>query len=142
MSFFVEGVPKAQARPRAFSRGGKAAVYNPATAEHWKQAVFLAARGATNFPPTPIATAVQLEIEFALQRPKSHFKKSGALKDSAPARENIQKPDKDNFEKAVMDALTTARLWVDDCVVWRSLVSKVWVVDNSGASVTVCWLDK
>lgn len=133
ISFFVEGTPKAQARPRAFIRGGKAAVYNPSTAEYWKQAVFLEAHkhagSMFDFPVT-------LKLAFFFKRPKSHLRKSGEIKKDAPWR-HTQRPDLDNLEKAVMDAMTSSGIWIDDAQVCEKFSSKQWSCARSGVEIRV-----
>ncbi|WP_334254054.1 RusA family crossover junction endodeoxyribonuclease [Mannheimia indoligenes] len=57
-------------------------------------------------------------ITFVLPMPKSWSKKKKAEMDGKPHQ---QKPDKDNLEKALLDAL-----FDDDCRIWDGRVSKVW----------------
>jgi Holliday junction resolvase RusA-like endonuclease len=120
-SFRVYGTPKGQPRPRAFSRGGRAAVYDPGTAEGWKSLIAIACqelRGALIEGPVSVA------MIFYMPRPKSHFATSGAIKPSAPQQWHTSKPDADNLAKAVLDALTTLRVWHDDDQVAELSVQK------------------
>jgi Holliday junction resolvase RusA-like endonuclease len=120
-SFRVYGTPKGQPRPRAFSRGGRAAVYDPGTAEGWKSLIAIACqelRGALIEGPVSVA------MIFYMPRPKSHFTKSGAIKPAAPQQWHTSKPDADNLAKAVLDALTTLRVWHDDDQVAELMVRK------------------
>ena len=57
---------------------------------------------------------MRLGLQFAMPRPASHTTSRGAMTKSAPAA-HICKPDIDNLAKAVMDALTDAGAWRDDC---------------------------
>ncbi len=57
--------------------------------------------------------AVRLALTFFFERPKSHLRKSGALRYGSPIF-HIAKPDCDNAAKAVMDVLTNAGFWLDD----------------------------
>lgn len=119
----ANGMPKGQPRPRAFSRGGKAAVYDPGTAEGWKGAVALAAsvlEGAGIFTPLSVT------LTFYLPRPKSHYGAAGKLKPSSPVFIHDSKPDADNLAKAVLDALTNIRAWLDDDQVCELVVRKYW----------------
>lgn len=112
--FFASGNPKGQPRPRAFSRGGVARVYDPHTAEGWKNQIALAARD--HQPDTQLQGPLFVGLDFYFPRPKNHFrggKFCKVLKDSAPTY-HTSKPDADNAIKAVMDALTTLRFWQDD----------------------------
>lgn len=106
----VFGNPVAQPRPRATARGGFARVYNPSTADEWKDAIRLAAieHGETFDGP------VSLAITFYMPKPKRH--KAGS--------QHMTKPDLDNLVKAVMDALTKAGWWKDDCQVVSLVASK------------------
>lgn len=120
---WVPGEPKGQPRPRAFARNGKARVYDPGTAEHWKSCVAAAMRDRLTFT---FMGPVYLCLNFVMPRPKSHYrtgKHSGELRDTAPFW-HTGKPDYDNLAKAVTDALTTLRAWVDDAQVAEARVTK------------------
>jgi Holliday junction resolvase RusA-like endonuclease len=128
IKFFAAGVPKGQPRPRAFARqmGGKmvARVYDAGTAEGWKSAVALAAR--PYLPKTPLQGPIEVQITYYFPRPQSHYgKRKGELylKPDAP-RWHTGKPDIDNADKAIMDALTTLGMWVDDAQVVSMMVEK------------------
>lgn len=128
IEFFVPGEPKAQPRPRAFARrmGDKfvARVYDAGTAEGWKSAIALAARG--HIPASPMLGPIRLTLDFAFARPRSHYgtgRNAAVLKPTAPP-DHIGKPDLDNLEKAVMDCLTTLGFWGDDSQVWSKMTSK------------------
>lgn len=128
-SFRVYGTPKGQPRPRAFARGGRAAVYDPGTAEGWKSQIAVDCqelRGALIDRPLSIA------LTFYLPRPKAHFSTSGAIKPSAPQTWHAKKPDADNLAKAVLDALTHLRAWHDDDQVAELLVRKYYESDRNG----------
>ena len=114
IELFVSGIPKGQPRPKAFSRGGIASVYDPGTAEGWKGQIALAIRSF--IPSVPIPFPVALQLVVFIPRPKAHFrtgKNSHQLRDDAP-KWCPKKPDSDNYAKAVMDAITTLRVWEDD----------------------------
>lgn len=115
---FIEGTPKPQPRPRAVARGGFARVYNPKTADDWKQSVRDGFKG------------VQLDCEqvsvfllFKMPRAKLHFNTRGELKPSAP-RDHTKRPDVDNLAKAVLDALVDQGVIKDDSLVTRLEVAK------------------
>lgn len=139
ISFYVSGCPKPQARPRAFARkmGDKyvARVYDSGSAEFWKSAIAEAARqaGLAKFDGP-----VMLELFFSFQRPKSHFKKDGHLRESAP-QFHIQRPDADNCAKACLDCLTTLGAWDDDDQVVRLTIDKGWAIGSSqgGCHITI-----
>jgi len=138
LQFFVPGIPKAQPRPRAFfnRRVGQARVYDAGTAEGWKGAVAAAASACR--PSRPLDGPLRLDIVFAMPRPRAHYRTGrfvNELRPDAP-QHHAQKPDRDNLEKAVMDALTQIGFWRDDGQVCTGFVSKVWS-DRPGATITV-----
>ena len=108
-SFFVEGLPKAQPRPR-FSRGH---AYNPSSADGWKAAVEVAAREHFN-GRKPLEGPVTLHLLCFFPG----IKKGGEW--------HTKTPDVDNVAKAIMDALTAAGVWADDSQVAELHVSKAY----------------
>jgi hypothetical protein len=133
LSVFVFGDPKGQPRPRAFSRNGKAAVYDPGTAEGWKGLIADAVK--SQLPDSPIEGPLAVELYFYIRRPKSHFKKD-KLKQDAPIWCE-KKPDADNFAKAVMDCLTQIGFWKDDSQVVNLYISKVFADNRVGCLIEV-----
>jgi Holliday junction resolvase RusA-like endonuclease len=134
IAFFVKGDPKPQPRPRAFSRGGHARVYDPATAEGWKS--LIAQEAKVVLPDKPIEGTIKLVMLFWMKRPKSHFNSKGQVKPTAPFQ-HIQKPDVDNLAKAVMDALSTLGMWVDDSQVFSLHAIKSWAGAESSHGVDI-----
>lgn len=124
----ANGTPKGQPRPRAFVRGNRAAVYDPGTAEGWKSAIAVA---CAELEGEMIESPLSVDLTFFMPRPKSHFKKSGQLKDSAPTYLFDKKPDADNLAKAVLDALTAIRVWKDDDQVCELTVRKYYEGDHA-----------
>lgn len=135
--FFVAGEPKPQPRPRAFARkfGDKwqARVYDASTAEGWKSLIANAAREHVPFPP--LQGPVRCQIEFRMPRPKAHFRSGGRLKPTAPDW-HINRGDRDNLEKAVLDALTQLGMWDDDSQVCCGEVVKKYDI-APGALITI-----
>jgi Holliday junction resolvase RusA-like endonuclease len=122
---FVNGIPKAQPRPRMASNNH---VYNPPAADAWKaevKAAFLQCRRDT------ITAAVRLRVNFFMSRPKSM--KAGTI-ENVP---HVKKPDLDNLLKAVMDAMTEARVWKDDALVYETEAKKWYARDKTGAQIIV-----
>ena len=140
ISFFVPGTPKPQPRPRAFSRGGVARVYDPATAEGWKSLIATEARKVR--PSEPLPGPLTLEVQFTLPRPKSHYTSKGALREAHNSAYHTQKPDLDNLAKAVMDAMTVIGFWRDDAEIQRLTLLKWWSSDTmpAGAYIRVVTL--
>lgn len=160
ISFFVSGEPKAQQRARSFvlrGRGGKPIltkdgqpiirVHDPATAEGWKSAIAQAAKEFVPMPP--LQGPLRMDIEFRFPRPKDHFRSNGELKPSAPVW-HTKKPDRDNCEKAVTDALKTLGMFCDDCQICGGEVTKRYATsslangtfgDSPGAVITITPLE-
>lgn len=122
--FAVHGTPRPQPRTKSGIRKGKdgrvhSHVYDPGTADGWKMAVAMAAR--EHLPSEPLEGPVRVDITFRMPRPKSHFgtgRNAGKLKPSAPSwhTQGMGKNggDRDNLDKATLDALTTLGMWKDD----------------------------
>jgi len=122
---FVNGLPKAQPRPRLASNGK---VFNPHSADAWKkeiQAAFLACRRET------ITTPVSLTVKFYLPAPKSKNKN-----DMESMKHNV-KPDLDNLLKAVMDAMTGVEIWEDDALVYKIQSEKWYTPIKTGAQIII-----
>lgn len=119
-AFAVRGTPKGQPRARAALRGSRAGVYDPGTADGWKALVVAA--GESQRPPDPIEGPVRVDVCLYLKRPKAKCRK-------ADPEEPILatcKPDRDNAEKAILDALTQAGWWRDDAQVVDGRVVKMY----------------
>lgn len=141
LSFFVPGEPKAQPRPRAFSRGGHTRMYDPGTAKGWKAAVACAARDAAKREwgqGRLMDAALRLDCWISFLRPKSHFRTNGQLKPSAPQR-HTQRPDMENVLKGIADAITDAGVWRDDCLIVQQMSHKDWCESQAeqGALITI-----
>lgn len=119
---FVEGRPTAQPRAR---KGRYGNFYNPPSADVWKEAIQVAF--LMNRKPM-ITGAVYLKIDF-------FFHKAKGL--SGKIIPHTVKPDKDNLEKAVMDALTGIRIWKDDCQVYGGQIEKYWTQGKAGAHIWI-----
>lgn len=128
IEFWVAGEPKAQGRPRAFAMkmGNKysARVFNPTTAEGWKSAIALA--GKLHMPAVPLEGPLRVDAFFVFNRPKSHYRtgrNAHELRESAPEW-HTSKPDRDNLDKAVLDALKTLGFFKDDSQVCDGVPQK------------------
>lgn len=106
ISFFVDGIPRPQTRPRVLKTGH---VYTPDRIRNWKTAVKVAALCNRK----EIVGPLYISLIFLMPRPK-RLKKRGRYPHTG-------KPDLDNLIKAVMDGLTNAQIWGDDSqVTWIS----------------------
>jgi Holliday junction resolvase RusA-like endonuclease len=122
-SLFVNGIPKAQPRPRMTASGH---VYNPDSANAWKEIVRTAFAA---FHKPPITNPIRLRVSFFLPRPRA-MKKGTAVP-------HVKKPDVDNLLKALMDAMTTAGVWKDDALVYVTEAGKWYAADKTGARIIV-----
>lgn len=143
--FRVVGLPKPQRRPSAWfnKHTGRAAVYDPKTADGWKGQVVLA--GDAVRPQTCLEGPLAVELHFRLPRARGHFrtgKNAHLLSDRAPVR-HTARPDVDNLAKAVLDALKNARWYADDAQIVELLVTKVYehAAGPSGLDVEIRVLD-
>jgi Holliday junction resolvase RusA-like endonuclease len=113
----VIGLPKGQPRARACRRGTHAGVYDPGTSDGWKALIAAAVR--PHIPAAPLEGPLAVDVTWIMPRPKAHFRtgsKAGVLRPEAPTLVTA-KPDRDNLDKAVLDALTQCRMWTDDAQV-------------------------
>lgn len=140
LEFTVRGTPRPQPRARAQVRDKRkgrpvkayAHIYNPDINRGWKDAVVLAARQA-GLPREPWSGPVRMTIDAYFEREKKHLEPGwpdGAFLHTA-------KPDRDNVEKAVLDALTSCGLWEDDCQVCDGLVRKWWAARGCAPGVRI-----
>ena len=134
----VHGLPKGQPRPRAFAFHGKARLFDPGTAEHWKSQVALEYRRAVP-EIEPGDGAYSLVMTFLFPRPKRLLTRTAPQGRIA----HTGKPDADNLAKAVMDALTTLGVWRDDAQVADTTIHKRYAALNElpGAEITITPLE-
>ena len=124
-TFRANGMPKGQPRPRAFVRAGtgRAGVYDPGTAEGWKGDV---ARACASLEGGGMHVPLAVTLTFYMPRPRGHYRTNGQLKPASPVFLHDHKPDADNLAKAVLDALTNIRAWLDDDQVCELVIRKYW----------------
>lgn len=127
----VSGDPKGQPRPRAFSRGGHARVFDSGSAEGWKSLIAFAAR--EHLPAVPLSGPVRVDVEFRFRRPQRLQKKSspeGVIPHTA-------RPDRDNLDKAVLDTLTQIGFLQDDALVVEGTIKKHYTGINTGPGALI-----
>lgn len=134
----VRGTPMAQPRVRArvvAPRNGRAfaAFYTPKVADGFRAELVLRARASAGFPRTPWEGPVRLEVDLYFERPRRLCRRG----DPEGAVPHDAKPDRDNVEKAVMDALTESGLWGDDCQVCAGEVRKWYAAKGCGPGTVV-----
>lgn len=132
IDFFVVGIPKATPRMKAFSRGNRAGVYDPGSANDWKALVVMQAKKYC--PPHPFEGGIRCDLTFYLPRPKNF----DAKKYTEGLIPHTSKPDLDNLWKAVLDALTNAGMWRDDSQVYRGEVIKWYHGKGGVAGCRIC----
>jgi len=85
---------------------------------------------------------LSLSADFLLPRPRGHYgtgRNARQVKASAPLAP-IGRPDADKLLRAVMDALTQAGVWTDDCRVASVHAYKRWATDAlSPRAVIAVW---
>jgi Holliday junction resolvase RusA-like endonuclease len=135
LTFFVQGLPKAQPRVKFASRGKFGKAYTPDSANDWKACLMIAAKPHFR---EPLAGAISASVCFYFPRPKSHFNSKGELKPTAPVF-HTSKPDRDNLDKCVLDALTQIGAWNDDAQVCSGGIDKRFVAtgESPGARITI-----
>lgn len=118
-SLVVFGKPVAQPRHRASCRGGYAKMYLPGDhpVHDFKRRIMAV---AASHPIRRIEGPVRLDLLFAFSQPKGRKRQF-----------KISKPDLDNLEKAVMDALTDAGVWCDDAQVVEKHSTKVYAATDA-----------
>ncbi len=155
----VVGLPAPQPRPKArvvfrdqdprnarlwqYNRFGQrvgtindftAHIYNPSSADEWKRDII---RTATNYmPASPHSAPLKVDIDFLFPRPQR------LLKPSVPmTRLPLDiRPDRDNLDKAVLDALTDCEYLADDKIVFAGQPAKYYVArdgEEPGAVIKV-----
>jgi len=121
--FEVLGNPKGLKRHRTFRRGNFQGQYDPSKAD--KNVFEVIAR--QHAPEKPFDCPLRVDMQFFFPRPKNHYgtgKNSQVLKPTAP-NFHISRPDIDNCQKFVLDALNGV-FWKDDSVVCESKIKKLY----------------
>ena len=115
-----------------------ARMYDSDAADAWKAAVDAQlVEIARTHSLEPFAGRCSVILQFYFQRPKSHLRTSGAVKDSAP-RPHTSKPDLDNLAKLVLDRITrNGRFWGDDAQVDMLAIGKEWAKAGEAGGVLV-----
>lgn len=121
IEFIVPAIPVAQPRPRAMAFGGHARVFQPKKhpIADFKASVRLAASCA--FTGAPLQGPLRVDVTFVFPRTKGEIWKRRPM----PRIPHAKKPDRDNCDKAVLDALS-GLIWADDCQVCAGEIQK-WI---------------
>ncbi|GAW54704.1 RusA family crossover junction endodeoxyribonuclease [Nocardioides sp. PD653] len=116
----VHGTPIPQGSKRIGRHGKRAVILdnNDDVLDPWRKHVKAQAADACRYHDT-ITGPVRVWLRFAFPRPGSHYRtgrNAALIRDSAP-RYPVAKNDLDKLQRAVLDALTDAEVWVDDGLV-------------------------
>lgn len=129
--FHVPGKPVGKARPRMTRRGH---VYTPAKTKDYEAAIraaFIKAAKTALVSEQPVSMDIQVRILVPKSWPKWK-------RERAPREPHLQKPDADNIEKVLMDALN-GLAYRDDAQVWKKNTTKTWTgsAEAEGLWVTI-----
>lgn len=133
----IEGDPVAKARPRVCVFKGRAHAFTPqktVTFERFVQMVAKQAMTEQNFEKVNRPNGVRLKIESRFSVPKSWTKKE-KLKALGGLKGHTSKPDVDNLQKAICDALNDVVFDDDSQVEEASIVKKYG--ETAGTTVTI-----
>ena len=121
VEFTIPGDPVAQPRPRVTLRGSHAHAYTPAShpVGDFKSRAKLAARSV--WGGSPSMYPIRVDVQFVMKRPKAKCWKTKPM----PRYPHTKRPDRDNLDKALLDALTGI-IWADDSQVFQGTIEK-WV---------------
>lgn len=132
LSLRIDLAPRGKERPR--TARGRRGVYTPTATLEWERAAEMQLRrqladaGLTE----PMEGALEVAILAVLPRPQSLPRVRNAGRRWAPV-----KPDMDNVEKCVWDALVNARAMVDDGQIVSSAARKVYAAHGEAAHVEI-----
>lgn len=129
LSFEVPGRPVPQGSMRNLGR--RMVHDNAAILAPWRESVgwhALAKLPKGWDPGGPMA----VEAVFWLPRPKSHYRRGGGLRPSAPWWPAGRVGDVDKLARAVLDALTTVGVWGDDSQVVSLAAEKFYAEQPPG----------
>ena len=145
LEFFAAGLPKATPRVKARHFGQFTSVYTPKDADDWKMIVRNEALKAwrdssISLTQIPFEGPLRVDLTFFFPRPKAHFRSNGELKPNAP-RWHTGKPDRDNSDKAVLDALTNLGIWADDKQVCDGRIQKLYATGLPGCLIRISEAD-
>lgn len=139
----VPAVPVAQPRVKAAARFGKATMYTPTkikNADGTKKDHPIVAFKATvrlafekKFSGSPFVAPLRVDCCFVMPRPQKLMRKI----DPDGRIPFWQKPDRDNLDKAVLDALK-GLAWIDDCQACAGYIEKWWAAKDEAPHVVLC----
>lgn len=135
LSVFVPGKPAPQGSKRAIvNKGGKVSMIESSKlVKPWRADVrdTVSEHIGPFYATAQPGVAVSVELNFVMPRPVSTPKKA--------ALAHVKRPDIDKLARAVLDALSSAGVWVDDSQVTRLVASKRLAIvgEKPGCHITV-----
>jgi len=127
----IPGPPIGKGRPRGTSIGGHVRLYTPQKTADWERAAALLMRQA--WRQAPCEEMVDVEIVAVFHRPKRLLRK----KDPECRIWHGSKPDIDNVEKCVLDAMVMAGVIRDDSQVVSIRAISVYASKSEGPGLHV-----
>lgn len=127
----IPGQPIGKGRPRIGTFRGHGRAFTPQKTVRWEDAAVVAIRSAVGSPM--LSSPLRLDIVAVFDRPKRMLAKKWQNRREL----HISKPDKDNVEKIVADALQKAGVIRDDCLICDGSTSKRYADRVEAAHVEV-----
>lgn len=118
----LQMAPVAKGRPKFSNRGGFVRAYTPAKTRRAENNIL--AQALPHRPDRPLQESAHVELGFFMPIPKS-MRKCDLPEAIAERMVHTKKPDMDNLEKAVLDALNEV-FWRDDSIVCSKWTQKVY----------------
>ena len=119
---WIPGSPVAKGRPRVVrTKDGRTMTYTPKTTAEYQ--AFVRMMASQDAPEEPWDGPVAINLRFCIERPKSVKPNKRPLP--------IVKPDLDNLEKAILDALNGV-WYTDDSRIVRKVSEKKYVPQGQG----------
>lgn len=133
LTLSMNGEPRGKGRPRATVRGGFASVYTDAKTRKYEasvRAVAIAAMAGRD----PFEGPLSVSLRFRMPIPKSATKRARAGM-AAGEIAHTGRPDLDNCQKAILDAMNGV-VFCDDSQIVRSFTTKLYA-EQPGVDVRI-----
>ena len=138
LKIFIPGKPQGKERARSSFRYGKTHHYTPKKTKNYESMIAsIAKSGMGGKSPTGNPVLLGLDMIYPIPASWPQWKVEAALDGVIVP---TVKPDSDNVEKAIKDALNGVA-WVDDCQVVTTVKSKVYG-EEPGVTVEVMQIGK
>lgn len=125
----INMAPVAKPRPKfrvlksKFTKGNTVMTYYPSDYSKWEEGLTLHLKSIKGSGVVAASGPVRLDAIFFIPVPP---RVKGKEREERLAGWHDIKPDKDNLEKALCDALNHAGIWKDDCQVADGRIQKRW----------------